>query len=293
MPALQAFEQAAVHSSFADAARDLGRTPSAISHAIKKMEERLGTTLFERVGRSVRLTRAGAAYLESVQTALSGLRSATRHIARDQDRYVVRVSALPFFTSTVLLPNLGRFESDHPHYDLRLETTNAYADVLNGDVDVALRFGTERSRDLICKPLISVCGQPVASPAYLDSAPSLRKPADLKHHTLIHVRANERAWDEWYGAHGGDRLDATRNLSFDSILGALDAVTRGVGVALAMHPLITAYRGYGTEFVPVLKPARGYEMNYNFVCQRAAMGERKIRHTFEWLEHSIERLTTH
>ena len=288
IPALQAFERAATRSSFADAARDLGRTPSAVSHAIKEMEDRLGVTLFERVGRTVRLTQAGAEYLGAVQTALSDLRGATQRLVRSDDHHVVRVSALPFFTSAVLLPNLAQFEEDYPQYDLRIETTNAYADVLNGDVDIALRFGEEQSEDLACKPLISVRGQPIASPAYLRSARPISKLADLREHTLIHVRANEQAWDEWYRAQGGDQLNAKRNLSFDSILGVLDAVSKGLGIALGMHPLINAYHGYGDDFVPVLEPAIGWTKRYNFVCQRTALEDRKIQAALGWLERSLE-----
>ncbi|QKG72386.1 LysR substrate-binding domain-containing protein [Erythrobacter mangrovi] len=287
MPALQAFERAAARSSFADAARDLGRTPSAVSHAIKDMETRLGVTLFERVGRTVRVTQAGAAYLEVVEAALSSLRAATQRIARSEERNVIRISALPFFTSAVLLPNLPRFEAAHPHYDLRIETTNAYADVLNGEVDIALRFGEERSENLICKPLISVCGQPVASPSYLRSAPPIREPSDLQQHTLIHVRSNVQAWDEWYRAMGGDRLGSTRNLSFDSILGALDAATKGLGIALGMYPLIGAHSGYGEDLVPVLGPAVAWSTRYNFICQRTALESRKIQATLKWLEDSL------
>ncbi len=287
IPALQAFERAAARSSFADAARDLGRTPSAVSHAIKDMEQRLGVTLFERVGRTVRVTEAGTVYLNAVQTALSGLGVATQRLTRSEDRNVIRISALPFFTSAILLPTLGQFEAKHPNYDLRIETTNAYADVLNGDFDIALRFGEEHSEDLVCKPLIAICGQPIAAPAYLHSAPPLNRPADLQKHTLIHVRANEQAWDEWCRAQGSDQLEATRNLTFDSILGALDAVSKGLGIALGMHPLINAYHGYGQDFVPVLVPAKDWVISYNFVCQRVALEDRKIQATLKWLERSL------
>ncbi|GAB5489673.1 MAG: LysR substrate-binding domain-containing protein [Parasphingorhabdus sp.] len=287
MPALQAFERAAARSSFADAARDLGRTPSAVSHAIKDMEQRLGVTLFQRVGRTVMVTEAGKIYLDAVQTALSGLGVATQRLSRSEDRNVIRISALPFFTSAVLLPTIGQFEAKHPHYDLRIETTNAYADVLNGDVDVALRFGEENAEDLVCKPLIAIYGQPIASPAYLHSASPLNTPADLRNHTLIHVRANEQAWDEWYRAQGGDQLEATRNLTFDSILGALDAVSKGLGIALGMRPLINAHHGYGQDFVPVLVAAKDWTMNYNFICQRAALEDRKIQATLKWLRRSL------
>jgi LysR family glycine cleavage system transcriptional activator len=222
-----------------------------------------------------------------VQTALLGLDNATRRLARSDDRNVIRISALPFFTSTVLLPNLAQFEARNPRYDLRIETTNAYADVANGDVDVALRFGKELSQDLVCKPLVSVSGQPIASPGYLRSAPPLNGLDDLHKHTLLHVRPNVGAWEEWYLAQSGCPLEATRSLTFDSILGALDAVSKGHGIALGMHPLICAYKGYGEDIVPVLRVARDWTMSYNFVCQRAAEGEQKIQATLRWIKNAL------
>lgn len=290
MPALLAFERAAARSSFVGAARDLGRTPSAISHAVKDLEDRLGISLFERVGRSVKLTKAGAIYLDAVQTSLSGLQTATRHLVRSQEAQVIRVSALPFFTSAILLPNLGRFEAENPQYDLRLETSNGYADILNGEADIALRFGEEHSEDLVCKPLIAVGGQPIASPGYLKKSPPLRQLEDFNCHTLIHVQPNEKAWQNWFTAHGGGELNSEHNLVFDSILGALDAVTNGLGIALGMHPLISAYRGYGEEFVPVFRPSAGFTMNYNFICQKTAFQDRKIQHTLRWLENSLSQI---
>lgn len=287
MPSLQAFERAADRSSFAVAARDLGRTPSAISHSIKDLEDRLGVVLFERVGRSVKLTNAGDAYLEAVRETLLGLQVATQRLTNNRDHNVIRINSLAFFTSAVLLPNLGRFEADHPQYDLRLETSNAYADVLNGEADIALRFGNDHSEDLVCKPLIAVCGQPIASPKYLKDTRPINQLEDFNHHTLIHVGGNADAWQKWYAAHGGTDLKPVKNLRFDSVLGALDAVKNGFGIALGMYPLISAYSGYNDGFVPIYEPARNYTMNYNFICQRTVFQDRKIQHTLKWLERSL------
>ena len=127
MTGLQAFEAAARSASYAAAAQELGRTPSAISHAIKDLEARLGTPLFERAGRNVKLTRDGAEYLESVQGALEALKLATQRLLQKGDDNVVRISALPFFTSAVLLPSLSQFEADNPKLCL-LYTSDAADD---------------------------------------------------------------------------------------------------------------------------------------------------------------------
>ena len=288
MAGLLAFEAAARHASFAGAAEELGRTPSAVSHAIRELEARLSETLFKRVGRSVKLTQAGSQYLGSVQSALQILQTATLTLQRKPDEHVVRVSALPFFTSTVLLPNLSQFEADNPDLELRIETSSTYADIQNGEADIAIRFGRERSEDLMCQPLISVTGQPVASPDYLAASTPIETIEDLQSHTLIHVRANRDAWRNWAKLQGFDVLEGQKALTFDTILGALDAVKAGLGVALSMWPLIRAYPGFDQTFVPVLTPDQSGGADYNFLCRRSRFKDRKIQKTLDWLKTSIK-----
>lgn len=292
MTSLLAFEAAAKQSSFAEAARQLGRTPSAVSHAIKDLENLLGTVLFARVGRSVQLTEVGTEYFQSVQDMLEGLRFAGQKLKRAADKHIIRISALPFFTSTVLLPHLDAFEAMHPEYDLRLETSNTYANVANGDVDVAIRFGGKDTQGLFVKRLMSIAGQPIAAPSYLEKAGSLEHLSDLQHHTIIHVRQDPNAWSNWFRSLGGLELNPKRELMFDSILGAIDAVKAGQGIALAMHPLICADPAYGSMLLPVLNRSHTHIADYNFVCRRQSREDRKIRYTLNWLETHLENMTS-
>ena len=146
------------------------------------------------------------------------------------------------------------------------------------------RFGQDHSQDLFCQPLVHIKGQPIASPEYLDGAPSIRAVSDLSEHTLIQVRQNRRAWRDWSASHGELELSVKRDITFESILGALDAVKSGQGIALAMAPLIEGYPGYGNEFVPVLEPSMGDGIAYNFVCRRSSVTDQKIERTLRWLE---------
>lgn len=284
---LQAFERAATLGSFAMAARDLNRTPSAISHAIRDLEERYSVALFERVGRNVKLTAAGATYLQTARSALELLTAGTRQLVMAQQPTTVRLSALPFFTSAVLLPNYGAFERQFPKFDLRIETSNAYADVGNNEVDVAIRFGSAHSEGLAVIPLIDISGLPVCSPAYLESAPPLRSLGDLQNHTLIHVSQNADAWRSWVWSHDAEQPACTSSLRFDSILGALDAAKRGMGIVLAMDPIIRSYPSFGTELVPALDIPGGETHTYNFVCRKSSLQSRKIRNTLSWMKQSL------
>ena len=284
---LMAFERAAARLSFIDAAEDLGRTPSAISHAIRALEQQIGVSLFERVGRTVRLTNAGADYCEAVRPALRELELATIRAQRSQQTNVVRISALPFFTSTVLLPNLAKFEEKNPGLELKIETSNAFADIRRGEADIALRFGNDHSKGLTCKPLVVVSGLPVASPNYLKNAPPLNHPRDILNHTLIHVRPNLAAWQKWLQSAGGEIVDLEDGLVFDSILGALDAAENGHGIALAMDPLIRRHSSFGTRLIAPLSEVSAETQDYNFLCQEARWLSPNIQKTYRWLQDCV------
>ncbi len=284
---LLAFERAATHLSFVEAANDLGRTPSAISHAVRALEQQIGVGLFERVGRTVRLTEAGADYCEAIRPALRELELATLQAQRACNTNVVRISALPFFTSTVLLPNLARFEERNPGLELKIETSNAYVDIRRGEADIALRFGSDHSQGLACKPLVSVSGLPVVSPNYLENAPPLSEPRDILNHTLIHVRPNLAAWQNWLESAGCEIADAEDDLVFDSILGALDAAENGHGIALAMAPLIRRHPSFGTRLTAPLTEVSAERQDYNFLCQEAKWLSPNIQKTYRWLQDCV------
>jgi len=179
LTALLAFERAATQLSFRRAARDLALSPSAISHQIRGLEAQFGVKLFVRGARSVRLTADGERYLAKVSVALAALQEAGRDMLRHRrdSGGELWISALPFFTSTVLIPALPDFKRRNPGLVLRIEATHQYADFNSSRVDVAIRYGREHSAGLKFEPLIEVKGLPVCAPALIKGG--LRKPEDL------------------------------------------------------------------------------------------------------------------
>src|SRR6059058_2653889 len=142
LTALLAFERAASQLSFRRAARDLALSPSAISHQTRGLEMLFGVKLFVRGARSVRLTADGERYLAKVSSALAALQEAGREMLRHRrdGSGELWISALPFFTSTVLIPALADFKRRNPATTLRVEATHQYADFNSSPVDVAIRY---------------------------------------------------------------------------------------------------------------------------------------------------------
>ena len=111
--ALMAFDRAAAHLSFRRAARDLALSPSGVSHQIRGPETHFGVSLFVHSGCSVQLTSNGEQFLQSVRSALDLLDGASRDLF-SQTRGSpgqIRISALPFLSTAVLIPALGDLES--------------------------------------------------------------------------------------------------------------------------------------------------------------------------------------
>jgi LysR family glycine cleavage system transcriptional activator len=247
LSALEAFDRAAAHLSFLRAAKELGITPSAVSHRIRSLEQKCGVRLFARAGRAVKLTQAGEKYLKNVRAALEALGQASRNL-QSQDGGIpdIRISALPFFTSAVLLPALGDFRKRFPHARLHIEATNDYADFDRAGVDAAIRYGRERPAGLRFDPLTEISIVPVCTP---EIARRMRSPEDISRQPLIHLTVQPAAWPQWLTQAGLGEPSSRMDLWFDNVLTALDAAEGGHGVVLAMYPLIKTRKGFGRSLV--------------------------------------------
>src|SRR5918995_3893376 len=184
---LRAFEAAARHLSFTQAASELNVTQTAISHQIKRLEEELGVRLFVRQNRSLTLTAEAQEYLPGIRAAFNDLRLATDRLLRKDDDHVLTVSTLASLAAKWLLPRLTAFQEAHPGIDVHITTSTNLVDFRSGDVDAAIRYGRGSWPGLRAYWLMADELFPVCSPALLEGDPPLRKPEDLARHTLLHT----------------------------------------------------------------------------------------------------------
>ncbi len=289
LTALLAFERAASQLSFRRAARDLALSPSAVSHQIRGLEAQFGVKLFVRGARSVRLTADGERYFAKISVALAALQDAGREMLRHRrdGGSELWISALPFFTSTVLIPALADFERRNPGLTLRIEATHQYADFNASRVDVAVRYGREHSTGLKFEPLIEVRGLPVCAPALIRSG--LRSPEDLSRHVLIHLTTQPRAWPAWLREAGIPQLIPRGHLWLDSVPAMLEAAEQGLGITLAMAPLIRARPGFGKKLIAPFdfKPSQ-FETIY-LVSRIEQARDRRIAALRRWIVEAVGR----
>src|SRR4051795_4286574 len=138
---LRAFEAAARHLSFTNAAAELNVTQTAISHQIKRLEEELGIRLFVRQNRSLSLTPEAKEYLPGIRAAFNDLRLATDRLLRKDDDHVLTVSTLASLAAKWLLPRISDFQAKHPGIDVRIPTATSLIDFQRDNVDAAIRYG--------------------------------------------------------------------------------------------------------------------------------------------------------
>jgi LysR family transcriptional regulator, glycine cleavage system transcriptional activator len=263
--AVRAFEAAARHLSFNQAAEELHVTPSAVSHQVKSLEDFLGSRLFRRAGRRVSLTRDGEGYLPAIRSALDQIDDATRRIAQHDGDAILSLSLSHTFASEWLVPRLKAFKRLFPDLELRITTQTSVPDFDQADIDVAVHRGSGDWPGLETHRVLTEELLPVCSPALLEGPTPLRHPEDLRQATLLHVMPRIEQWRDWLEAAGVPDLDPERGPKFPHTALALEAAATGLGVVVSSRLLAAPYLEDGRLVIPfdVDVPARrAYYLGY-------------------------------
>lgn len=235
---LQAFESAARHGSFTQAAAELSLTQSAVSRQIKTLEAQLGTNLFERVRQRVVLSAAGHKLLPRVRQLLRQSENMVINArASVSAENVLSVASLPTFGSRWLVPRLPDFLNKHPGTVLNIASRSEPFDFEAEDFDIAIHYGQPVWAHATCTYLCSETVVPVASPGLLAEQP-IADIGDIEKMPLVHLATRPEMWAEWFERNGLDWNDAYRGNRFDQFAMVIEAATLGVGMALVPDYLI-------------------------------------------------------
>jgi LysR family transcriptional regulator, glycine cleavage system transcriptional activator len=289
---LRAFEAAARHLSFTNAASELNVTQTAISHQIRRLEEELGIRLFVRQNRALALTPEARDYLPGVRAAFNDLRQATDRVLRRDNDHVLTVSTLASLAAKWLLPRLSAFQEAHPGIDVRITTSTALVDFRTGDVDAAIRYGRGQWPGLRADWLTADQLFPVCSPALLTGDKPLRCPQDLANQTLLHSSGGyDDDWRLWLTAAGLPAdISKQPGLTFDLILMTVQAAIDGFGVAMGRTSYVEADIAKGRLVVPfkITLPA---DAGFYLVSPEAKADSPKLRAFRQWLVASVQSRT--
>jgi len=284
--ALRAFEAAARHLSFTKAADELNVTPAAVSHQVKVLEDLLGVALFHRLTRALRLTDAGQSSLPPLAEGFDKLVEGADRMRAYCESGLLTVSVSPSFGSMWLVPKLDRFRSRHPDIEIRIDGTDRLVDISRGDADVAVRYGPGGYKGVQVEYLFNQLNTPVCSPALLSGEHPLRRPDDLRHHTLLHVdwKDAEASWRMWVLAAGLHDIDPNRGPHFTQEGMAVQAALDGQGIALIGDMLVADHLAAGRLVCPFHPDLRTpLKFSYYLLSARDSATQPKVAAFREWL----------
>jgi LysR family transcriptional regulator, glycine cleavage system transcriptional activator len=279
---LHAFEAAARLKSFAQAAEELHVTPGAISRHVKILEEWLGRSLFERLNRHVELTGAGEEYLAEAALALDRIELATSRQLEKSRQSLLRVNALATFTMRWLIPRLSSFQVENPGIEVRITTSHEPLALVRGAFDITIRGGPEDAPGYVAREFLREHRGPVCSPDLIRRQP-LRKPGDLRRHTLLHTATLPGVWPEWLRLAGVPDLAPKASLTLEHFYLTLQAAVDGLGIAIGPEALVADDVAEGRLVKPFAEPMLP-EWRYFAYVRRNRAEDAAIAKFCEWLE---------
>jgi DNA-binding transcriptional LysR family regulator len=268
---LQAFVAVARSRSFTKAAAQLGVSPSALSHSMRGLEERLGIRLLTRTTRSVSPTEAGERLLrtagprfEEIEAELAALNELRRKPAG-----TIRITAGDHSAMTILWPKLAKVLSKYPDVKLEINTDAGLIDIAAQRFDAGVRLGEQVARDMVSVRIgPDIRFAVVGAKSYFAKHSPPKAPQDLVAHSCINLRLPTYgglwAWDfERGGRELKVRVDG--QLTFNTVFQVRDAALEGYGLAYIPEDLARPYLAQGQltwvlhEWSP---PWPGYHLYY-------------------------------
>jgi len=247
---LSALLVVAEERSFTRAAKRLRVTPSALSHAIRGLEEKIGVRLLARTTRSVAPTDAGEMLLARLRPALGDVREALDEISRLRGRPAgrVRLVVSPLASAMILAPKLGQFARDYPDVVLDVTANESRIDIVAAGFDAGIHLREFIERDMVAvrvskdlRPAI------VGSPRYFESHPKPASPGDLLSHRCINFRHGSAGVYRWEFDKGNQSLTVAVNgpLIVDDVEIMIRAGIDGVGLAFTDEERVASYLASG------------------------------------------------
>ncbi|MBS0611796.1 MAG: LysR family transcriptional regulator [Proteobacteria bacterium] len=268
---LQAFLAVAHECSFTRAAAQLGVSPSALSHTIRGLEERLKVRLLTRTTRSVSPTEAGERLALELEPRFRDIDRAVAALGemREKPSGTIRITTSEHAASTILWPALEEFLPQYPEVRVEVISDARLTDIVTERFDAGIRLGESVAKGMVAVPI----GPPmrmlvVGTPRYLAARPPIKSPRDLVHHDCINIRfLTHGGLYTWEFEKGGRALNVRveGRLTFNSMTQVLTAARAGFGLAFAQEDRVEAdiaarrLQAVLTDWTP---PFPGYHLYY-------------------------------
>ena len=246
--ALRAIEAAVRHRSYTWAARELAVTHSAVSQSIKRLEDELGTKLFERRGGAMEPSSAAVQLAEAYADAANVLSRSLERVTQSPLPERLVLAMPPSFGRLWLSPRLPRLSAAFP--DLSIEVRTTFDAQAAEESHLVISVGPPPGEGWESEQLGDIILLPLCSPDFARRH-HIERPADLTDVTLIAER--DLPWRLWFQGVGQDAGTARTGHVFDDSSMMLDAAARGEGVALSQRLLAQSHLAAGTLIAPIAR----------------------------------------
>ena len=252
-------------------------SPSAVSHAVRTVEDRLATPLFARTTRSVSLTEAGARFLASVEPALADIHQAIERLTADRGEVtgLLRINTLRVVLDMALIPILATLARQHPRLTVEINADQTLVDIVAQGFDAGIRLRRAIQQDMVTTRLTgSFKAILVASRDYLDAGGTPKSIADLEQHNCIGLRLGETgAIFEW------ELIDRKKPVVVKTsgtalvtdTMQALSLALASVGIAYVAEPLARRYLREGSLEWLLPQSAAEYDGLFLYYPKRASL----------------------
>jgi LysR family transcriptional regulator, glycine cleavage system transcriptional activator len=295
LSALRAFEAAARHENFTRAADEMLLTQSAISRHVRTLEDHLGTSLFERRNRVVKLTTDGRKLMEAVSMALSHMSTVTQEIRRQRESGKLTVGMLTSQASLYMVPRMSAFRRAHPDLDVHIVSLERNPDPLLDDFDVSIVVGHQNDPRFRSDLLFLEEAFPVCSPDYIDQHGPMQGPADLLDQTLLHLDdatwigypwPTPINWRTWLSRYDIELPLPPHGLTFTSYQMVVQAALRGLGIGIGWQHVVSDLIAEGSLVRPIPEICR-WDRGHYLVVPSNRVGRADVEAFCDWLKAEV------
>ena len=281
---LKAFEAAAKHESFLEAATEQRVTSGSVSRHVRLLERYLGTELFVRRSSGVTLTSAGKEYAEEVSGILRDLRTATDRVRKPSRGRAIVISTLPIFSERWLYRRIPSFRKAFDQAELRVESHNGEHDADREDVDAWILYSKGHHPGYSVTRLFAEELFPVCSPQFRKTLSAHPSADEVIGQPLLHDIFWDTDWPDWARAVGATAGELAANMRFALYKGVIQAAVDGMGMAVGHGEMVAKELATG-KLVPLPHLSVVSEKSYHLVMNASSANNRTLVRLKEWLLH--------
>ena len=228
--ALRSFEAAGRHLSFTKAANELFVTETAVSKAVRNLEDHFGVKLFSRENTGLQLTEYGTFLLPKVSCALDDLSISAQRVYQARNK-TITILCTPYFAANLIAPLLSEMSILEPELNITIRTSFRNEQISNADFDLAIWYGNVVREGFLQEPLCNLPRAPLCSPGFAEKFGLWDKPQALKNAYLLH-EFDYSTWETWCYQANVNNINVARGFVTDQFETNLVAARASAGIGL-------------------------------------------------------------